>query len=117
MGLGIDVIWNPYQILRRRGMGQGYVKYVKYVGFGIHIIIVFSSSLGTNGYLSVLEKMEEYDSQKVADSMIKSTMIQHMVPSTQHISEQRGEYGGCEKGRTRLGAEQETSRRPTPVGQ
>ena len=60
----------------------------------IHIIIVFSSYLGTNGRLSVLEKRVECNFQKVTDPIIKSTVIQHVVPSTQHISEQWGEYGG-----------------------
>jgi hypothetical protein len=53
MGLSTDVIWGPYPTPRRRGMGRGYFKYASFV---IHIIIVFSPSLGTNGYLSDLEK-------------------------------------------------------------
>jgi len=49
--------------------------------------------------------------------MIKSMAVQHVVPSTQHISEQGGECGECEKDGTRLGVNQESSRRPGPLGQ
>ena len=67
------MIWNPCPILRRRGTDR---VYVKYAGLGTHIIIVFSSPLGMNGYLSILEKRKNtipkryrFDNQEHSDTM------------------------------------------------
>lgn len=94
----------PTQLLGRRGVGRGYVKYVS---FARYIITLLLSFLGTN---RPSREGGRGGSTKMNIKQSRSTEIQH-------IPKQAGEHSRRERGGTWLGVGGESSRWTTPQGQ